>query len=99
VSVRAIWKYAVPAIDRFTIDMPEGGEVLTVQVQRGDVNLWARVDPKATKVQREFFVVGTGHERDDIHGDCTRYVGTFQLQGGALVFHLFEVHLFEELPF
>lgn len=35
---------------------------------------------------RHFRIKGTGHAADDI-GD---YIGTFQLNGGSLVFHLFE---------
>jgi hypothetical protein len=35
---------------------------------------------------------GTGHDMPD---DPGQYVGTFQMHGGALVFHLFEVNAAE----
>lgn len=51
--------------------------------------MWALIpDTNAEIVQeRTFSIYGTGHEHESISGE---YVGTFQLQGGALVFHVFE---------
>jgi hypothetical protein len=92
--MRKVWKYGVqwPA-DAFDLAMPEGAEVLTVQVQEnGDsrlaaVCLWALVDPDAPQTVRRFRVVGTGHP---VEGGALAYAGTFQLASGALVFHVFE---------
>ncbi len=71
----------------FTIDMPEGAEVLCVQIQRGSPQVWALCDKKAKLGPRKFFLVGTGQELD-VRGFS--YVGTFQVHQGELVFHLFE---------
>lgn len=73
--------------DNQEIEMPEGAEILTVQMQKTDLCLWAIVDPEAKKVKRKFNVFGTGHEID-IKGT---YIGTFQMHGGDLIFHVFEI--------
>jgi len=88
--VRAVWKYPVEVYDRFTLTMPAGATVLTVQMQHGVPYLWALVDPKATPETRRFRLAGTGHVmRDEVEEEV--YVGTFQMSGGGLVFHVFEV--------
>ena len=85
-----IWKYPVPVQDEFTVDMPPGAKVLSVQVQRDEPQMWAMVEEESYggKQRRRFRVIGTGHpiSRDEI----LSFIGTFQLRGGALVFHLFE---------
>lgn len=83
-----VWKYRVPELQRFSLRMPIGARPLTVQVQGPDVQMWALVDPDAPAESREFVVVGTGFEPMT---DVGQHVGTFQLHGGALVFHVFEV--------
>ena len=82
----AIWKYPVEATDSFLVEMPIGARILSVQVQRDEVCMWALVDPNAPTEGRRFNVYGTGHP---IRRDPGEFVGTFQLRGGALVFHLF----------
>ena len=85
--VKAVWKYPFPVMDRFTLNMPFGAEVLSTAAQ-GDIPcLWARVDPEAPLVFRKFVLVGTGPARSDLGG---RFIGTFQLMGGTLIYHLFE---------
>lgn len=88
-----IWKYPIPVQDDIQIEMPKGARVLTVQRQ-GDLPefggpcLWALVNPEAKKEIRQFRLAGTGHPID--HAEKLTYIGTFQMEGGALVFHLFE---------
>lgn len=88
----AIWKFEPLASEAFSLRMPRGAEILTVQVQHGKPQIWAKVDPTAPVESRRFALFGTGHripdERESEH--ALRYVGTFQVDGGALVFHLFE---------
>lgn len=84
-----IWKFVFNVSDRFTILMPEGAEILAVQTQNETPCVWARVNPSAPLVGRDFAVFGTGHEvPDDV---AYAHVGTFQLHGGTFVGHLFEV--------
>lgn len=95
--MHSVYKYPIPIEDTFTISMPAGATVLTVQTQqssqdvwRGEAgpNIWVLVDPTALHEPRHFRLAGTGHPIEEKLG---RYVGTFQLSGGQLVFHLFEM--------
>lgn len=81
-----IWKYPLEITDSQPVPMPTGARILTVQVQHGQPCLWALVDPTRASKYREIRMVGTGHPADGL----TNYIGTFQADGGALVFHVFE---------
>ena len=86
--MKRIYKYPVRIDDVQTIDLPQGAEVLSVQVQEGSPYIWACVNPSAKSEPRQFRLYGTGHP---IEGDyLLKFVGTFQLFGGRLVYHLFE---------
>jgi hypothetical protein len=87
--MRTVYKYPVQVTDAPTVRLPKGAQVLTVQEQCGDVFMWALVDPSAEKEARTFRIAGTGHPVDD--GLELKFVSTFQMRGGALVFHVFEV--------
>lgn len=89
-SVRhAVWKYAVPMDDTFSIEMPRGAKVLSVAPQTGEVCMWAEVDPDEMMETRRFRMCGTGHPMP-VH-ETRSFVGTFMVHGGILVFHLFEL--------
>jgi hypothetical protein len=86
----AIWKYPIPTPplgEVFSLPLPDRATILDVQVQRGEPVIWALADTEADIVPRRFALYGTGHPvRDGM-----RYHGTFQLLGGDLVLHLFEL--------
>lgn len=87
--MNAIWKFPFEITDDFEIEMPEEAKLLTVATQ-GDVPcLWAMVDPEAPKEMRKFYLAGTGHPLHNEYMNDNSYVGSFQMKGGALVFHLF----------
>jgi len=86
-TMNSIWKYPLQVTDEQTIDVPEGSEALSVQVQNGTPCLWVRVDPAALKVPRKIITHGTGHH---VPATTGRYIGTYQIEGGALVFHVFD---------
>ncbi len=83
-----IWKYKLETTDIQTIEMPLDAEILTVQEQNGDINMWVKVDTEKTLVKREIFIYGTGNPIFD--NDNSKYIGTFQLKSGMLVFHVFD---------
>lgn len=87
--MKEIWKYTILVEDFLEIKMPVDSMVLTIQVQRGTPCLWVLVNPEAEKETRRFRLAGTGHPIESQHADM--YIGTFQLHGGSLVFHLFEI--------
>ncbi len=91
-----IFKYAIKH-DEFEIMMPRGAQILTVQTQKTKAYMWALVDPKAELARRVFRLAVTGHTIDDDNGTAScRHIGTFQLYGGDIVFHLFEIISFVE---
>ena len=86
--MNAIWKWAIEP-GTTELQMPVDAQVLTVQMQGGAPQLWAKVDPAAPKVTRTFAVYGTGHQMPD--DPRVQYVATFQMHDGALVWHVFEM--------
>lgn len=86
-----VYKYPCEILDRFTIDLPAGAKVLTVQVQPSLMgehpHIWALVDPSHKAISRSFRLAGTGHP---VANEPMRYVGTVQMGNGSLEFHLFE---------
>lgn len=87
---RVVYKFSLPEgpIGAFEIDMQEGAEILTVQMQYGAACIWALVDPEAPLKPRRLAIMGTGHPTPD--AGAGRYIGTFQMLDGGLVWHLFE---------
>jgi hypothetical protein len=69
--------------------MPIGSRVLTVQSQNGQPAIWVLVDPKHPEEERSFRMCGTGHRISE--DETTNYIGTFQMDNGSLVLHLFEL--------
>jgi hypothetical protein len=84
-----IWKWTLEVTDRQQLPIPGGAKLLTVQVQHGMPQLWALVDEKAPIIHRTIATYGTGNPLPD--GDPGQYVGTYQIRGGALVFHVFDM--------
>lgn len=88
--METIYKYPFSTDDHFTIDMPEGAEILSLQMQGAIPTIWALVDRDARKITRFFAVYGTGHPIET--GECNRkFIGTYQEAAGALIFHVFEI--------
>ena len=86
--MKTIWKYDVGA-DIFSLEMPKGAQILTIQMQGDSPQLWAMVDPKVEHELRRFVTYGTGHPIPN--SDDLTYISTIQGYNGALVFHLFEI--------
>lgn len=86
--MKTIWKFPLEITGVQGISMPEGAELLTVQVQRGCPCLWALVDSDAEfKEIVNVWTCGTG---GPVSLEAKRYLGTYQVNSGKLVFHVFE---------
>jgi hypothetical protein len=88
--MQAIWKTVLmPGEFGVTCRLPKNAKILCVQNQNEKCCIWfINPDVKSDEiVERTFYIYGTGHEHEEIKG---RYVGTFQLGSGLLVFHVFE---------
>lgn len=86
---KSIWKFPLEITDVQQIEMPADAEILTIQTQDGQPCIWALVSLNAPKKKVAFEIFGTGHPVPE--NAKRRYVGTYQLSGGALVFHCFEL--------
>lgn len=82
-----VYKYPIEALgDWVTLRMPAGAEPLCVQVQNGVPCIWARVKVGDPPTSHHFRIAGTGH---DLGSNVGRHLGSFQLHGGGLIFHVF----------
>ena len=89
-SNKVIWKYELVATDYQQLTMPKGACVLTMQIQNNTPCLWVLVDPQAEEEPRIFETFGTGHPICCAADMQRNYIGTYQIHGGAHVFHVFE---------
>ena len=88
-----IWKYPVPVEDHFELSLPIGARPLAVQVQHGNPQMWILLDKDKDEVlyiKRRFRIAGTGHLIQE-SAESLHYIDTFQLLGGNLIFHVFEI--------
>ena len=86
---QTIWKYPLEIQDDQTIRIPIGAEILTAQLQDGNLCLWAVVDAdsKALTEPRFIQIYGTGHSMVGTSLD-RKYIATIQI--GWAVYHVFE---------
>lgn len=85
--MKTIWKYQLEIVGEQSIQLPEGAEILSAQVQCESLCLWALVTP-ANPIQRRIIeIIGTGHPLDESE---RKYISTVQADGGDLVRHIFE---------
>lgn len=86
---KTIWKFELETTDYQTLEIPEDFEILTVQTQNEKPNIWALVNPDSGNKKVRFEIFGTGHAINNIYE--RKYVGTYQLHSGSLVFHVFQI--------
>jgi len=83
-----IYKYGIAIKDTFTISMPKGAQILSVQPKQREHYMWAMVDPKETEMEsRRFIIIGTGWDVDISDMEITFIASLVQ---GDFVWHLFE---------
>jgi hypothetical protein len=85
--MRHIYKYELEVTDRQKVMMHKKAELLSVGIQHGKVVLWALIDGDNPIIEREIHTVGTGHIVNVPYG--TKYVGTYMLEDGYFVGHVF----------
>jgi hypothetical protein len=86
-----ILKYPILIADEVGITMPAGARLLSVQYQEStdEICVWALVDTTAPDASRVLRIFGTG-EPVDVPAN-TAFLGTVQMHGGALVWHIFDL--------
>lgn len=93
---RTFWKYELDLYGDQTLELPVGSRIATVQSQKGNLCIWALVDPDETETEERTIEIHTTGGMitytDEIH---KRYIGTVQMDNGEFVAHVFEVRTFE----
>lgn len=84
-----IWKFELETTDIQRIEMPVGAEILCIQTQFEKPCIWALIVQKDLVQKRTFEIFGTGHPIPE--NAKRKYVGSYQLSGGNMVFHCFEL--------
>jgi hypothetical protein len=87
---KTIFKYQLKQLNRKnTVLMPEGAEILSIQIQGQYLCVWVLVNTDVPKVERIIEVWETGKDLD--YTPYTRkFLATVQFPQG-LVFHFFEI--------
>lgn len=85
---KTIWKYELETTDVQKISIPKGAKILCLQIQFGKPCIWVLVDPTHELESIGIFTYGTGHPIPT-EPYPHKYIGTYQLKDGMLVFHVF----------
>ena len=84
-----VYKYAIEIKDTQQITLPMNSQILCVQIQYGLPYIWVLQDLAYKIHPVTLELIGTGYHID---GSVRRkYIGTFQMQEGRTVFHLFQI--------
>lgn len=86
--MKAIWKYKFDLLTEFTLNLPQGAEILTLQTQLDKPCFWAMVEVGNPIEARTFKILGTGHTFPTPQVEIMDYIGTWQSEG--FVWHVFE---------
>lgn len=86
-----IYKYELGNLGENKVEMPQGAQVLSAKIDpKGDVCIWAIVNPELENELRTFFVVGTGWDLPEaFSGKLIDFYGTVIQE--PYVWHVFEV--------
>lgn len=83
-----IWKTELKAADVQTIYVPGEAEMLCAREQGETICVWYLCNPSDPMIPNKIRILGTGHNAPD---DPGIYLGSASLQGGALIFHIFDM--------
>lgn len=84
-----VYKYPLELKDEQTLTLPRGAKILCTKCVRGQLCLYALVDPAVEAEARKFAIVGTGYSLPD--SDSAEYIDTVFYRTEQLVFHIFEL--------
>ena len=85
--MKTIYKYEIKP-GKFTLVMPSEADILHIDMQGNKPFMWVKGDTDLPLRERGFKAFGTGHEITD-DGDWI-HAGSFLMNGGSLVWHVFE---------
>jgi hypothetical protein len=93
-----IGKFPLETTDRQVLEIPAPAQILSVVEQRGEIVLYAILNPDAPTVTKVIDIYGTGHqipkERSTYMGEPQKtpgtFLGTVATIGGSLMWHVFD---------
>lgn len=88
-NMKTIWKFELEVTDKQAKWMPNGAEILCVQMQGRKPCLWALVETDNNETERTILIYGTGNPISESYF-ALKYIDTFQMHDGGLVWHVFE---------
>lgn len=87
--METVYKYKIELQDEQIVKLPRGVKILNVDTQDSEIFIWALVDTERDLREIKILIRGTGHEI--ISCINKKYIGTIQLLGGKLIYHIFEI--------
>lgn len=89
---KVIWKFPLKVTDVQDVEIPHGSILLSVQTQNETPCLWVLVyDTEAEKEVIRLRTIGTGNPISDDNFDPKDFLGTYQIDNGSFVGHVFQV--------
>lgn len=87
---KVIYKFTLKEVETQTIQIPKGSVLMSVQAQNNKPCLWAVIhDTQAEIEEIKIRTLLTGQPFSDEEYFPTGFLGTYQLNGGAFVGHVF----------
>ena len=85
--MKTIWKFILEVTDVQELELPKNYEIISLQVQHGVPCIWVLLNPEEFKKEKvNIITYGTGNI---IINDNVNFVGSYQLQEGAFLGHVF----------
>lgn len=88
-----IWRKElnVDSATTYVVALPAGSRLLSAAWWKGDISVWATVDPTRTMVDYRVCVVPTGRDWPWVSADKWRLLGLVLIPERQEVYHVFEV--------
>lgn len=88
--VMKIYKYKLEPQIRQGLWLNEGATILSVTEQKGEMVMYALVDPKKGELPYDVLILATGEEVPSwINFGAYKFVGTVKMDNGNLMWHVF----------
>lgn len=84
---KTIYKYKLEVAGNQRLTLPSDHRILDLQIQYNTLCLWVEVDLDSDPTTLSILTFGTGHALPPRGID---YIGSYQLQGGAFVGHVYK---------
>jgi len=77
--MKKIFKYSLPVLEKFTLELPVGPEIIRVDDVDGKFWMWAIVDTETTETQTVYFECYKTGQPIETPMECLKYIGFCKL--------------------